>query len=486
MAALMSKLQFIGLLPLCTCAMAWAFPNRVLLLFPCAAHSLGTLPCATAITVSHDSKSPNRLILANLVVLFVWIQGAHNPDYYGWRAFLILGSLSNVILSVLGLYIVWLISKAAYASVQMMNRLPPKATEYVYLVFSSIVVVTQLVGMALTLAYNKNKFNAIRHFSMLTATVTAGVYGEYSFIRLRVVLKSMYPKLEEVDIDSPSRSRHSTAPNPESPRHPAHSRSKNTSRSVVNAELKVDGKRIEVQSIDSSPCPAALASGHSIGSLLPASGASLSNITGSSHASPGPSIRKKLAPVRSSHPDVVPAIALTALRRSSDGAQTAAPTQASAGARCGVARGSDGEATPSAVRTPSPARRDGKQVSSNQALNRLRGRRLVGASRRQLRRKKRMLRRITFIVVAVAPLLAIMVFALCFAAATNLNDNQYSHTTDKEAETYTVVTDINMYLIAALVGLFQYYALVPMPAWMRRVVPECVERFCLIEDPVVR
>ena len=71
----------------------------------------------------------------------------------GWKAYLVLSTLTLATSAALGLYVVYLVIKANYAAVKLSAKMPAWVGA-AYLSFAGIVVLLQVVGCIATVATN--------------------------------------------------------------------------------------------------------------------------------------------------------------------------------------------------------------------------------------------------------------------------------------------------------------------------------------------
>ncbi|GAB5368763.1 hypothetical protein AAMO2058_001347800 [Amorphochlora amoebiformis] len=124
------------------------------------------------------------LTFAGLFFFFFWIVGAHEPVYFGWRAYLILNSVAVLLIALASLLVTYLIARASYAALNLKSKLP-KSMDMTYGCFSVFVVTFELIGICLTLGYDEERYNAFRHFANTLVVAFAGSYLEISFFVLR-------------------------------------------------------------------------------------------------------------------------------------------------------------------------------------------------------------------------------------------------------------------------------------------------------------
>jgi len=127
------------------------------------------------------------------------MKGAHEPIYFGWKAFLLLGASSVICIGSTAMYVLYVFVRARYGATHLSSELP-KTIKSIFRVSYSVAVVAMLVGTFGTLATDSLRWNAIRHVSLLVMSLAGITVMIHSIVVLRSEIESHRRQMSSKDI----------------------------------------------------------------------------------------------------------------------------------------------------------------------------------------------------------------------------------------------------------------------------------------------
>ncbi|GAB5369765.1 hypothetical protein AAMO2058_001433900 [Amorphochlora amoebiformis] len=124
-----------------------------------------------------------------LTLNIIWTFTAHDPYFTQWEVYTVLSSVTNGILVLLGLRIVYLMAQAEYGARNAATSMPYAAA--IMVTAAGIVIFVKILALILLLVTDNRAYNAVRHLASLTAAVVGTIYLEYAFI-------SVYRELSKI------------------------------------------------------------------------------------------------------------------------------------------------------------------------------------------------------------------------------------------------------------------------------------------------
>eukprot|EP00471_Norrisiella_sphaerica_P012087 CAMPEP_0184505034 /NCGR_PEP_ID=MMETSP0113_2-20130426/52775_1 /TAXON_ID=91329 /ORGANISM="Norrisiella sphaerica, Strain BC52" /LENGTH=358 /DNA_ID=CAMNT_0026894701 /DNA_START=390 /DNA_END=1464 /DNA_ORIENTATION=- len=143
---------------------------------------------------------------------FFFFVGARDPYYFGWQAFLVLGSLCNIC------------ATSEHSSIGFTDEAAPREVTVSLGGAASLTLLLMLIGVFGTLATQDNRLSSLRHFSLVAAFIGMLLVGLPSLIRLRIEIDKLHPRVS-------SRSNHRSSAIP--------SKGKDDRKSVPSVKLDV-------------------------------------------------------------------------------------------------------------------------------------------------------------------------------------------------------------------------------------------------------
>ncbi|GAB5356614.1 hypothetical protein AAMO2058_000304600 [Amorphochlora amoebiformis] len=171
------------------------------------------------LTVPQSPQTKRRIhwmSMFGLSIYFFYIFGAHNP-YFGWRAFLILGFGSNFVLSIIAVYLTYVVASALHATLHMAKL--PLASRYAFLIIPTILFTAQLLALVGTLLTDWACISAAKLLSIAILSLFVGGFLECCFLQLRrelrknILLLESSVKFSQMSADTPKSSPKHCSPN---------------------------------------------------------------------------------------------------------------------------------------------------------------------------------------------------------------------------------------------------------------------------------
>eukprot|EP00466_Bigelowiella_natans_P007012 jgi/Bigna1/70038/fgenesh1_pg.10_\ len=129
------------------------------------------------------------------------LQGGHNPNYFGWQAYLIFGGLTTIytptveietILSCTGLFTMYLVLKANYNAANMQANMPTQL-KFSFSFLVTLIIILNFIAVVGTLISASFSTNVIRHFANITAILFIVYITETSLFHLRRGIEALIP-----------------------------------------------------------------------------------------------------------------------------------------------------------------------------------------------------------------------------------------------------------------------------------------------------